>query len=741
MSWVIGIDLGTTNSCVSVMDGDQATVIANAEGARTTPSVVAFTESGERLVGQIARRQGLTNPENTIFAVKRLMGRKFDDPEVQRLVAVSPYEVVAAANGDAHILVRGRTYSPPEISAMVLDKMRQTAEDFLGEPISEAVITVPAYFDDAQRQATKDAGRIAGLDVLRIINEPTAAALAYGQATENAGRIAVYDLGGGTFDVSIMEMAGGVFQVLSTSGDTFLGGEDFDNAVVGYLLDAFSRQNAGFDLRGDKMALQRIKEAAEKAKQELSSTLETEINLPFIAAAADGPKHLQLAITRAELESLVEPFVQRTLDPCRQALSDIAMGPADIDVVILVGGQTRMPRVQELVAEFFGQDAHRGVNPDEVVAIGAAIQGGVLTGEVEEVLLLDVTPLSLGVETGGGVFTPLIERNATVPCRATKDFTTAVDNQDFVNIHVLQGEREMAEDNKSLANFQLVGIPPAPRGVPRIEVAFDLDANGILTVSATDMGTGKEQSVNIMPTSGLSELDIERIVAEAAESAATDQSRRVLAELRNQAESLLYTSERALGEFGHVLGPTERSNLEQDLADCRRVIEEGSIAEVQEVLERLKVSAQQIGEIIYSGAGDVSSDPTSEYSGGIQEATDPDVSPISGGYASTSTTSPDGYPGVSQTQPGVSQTRPGVSQTQPGVSQTQPGVSQTQPGVSQTRPGVSRTSPGLSQTRPGAHGTPYGPEDGHSSPGQNAVPDGARVPYGPGDPDDAAGGG
>ncbi len=602
MSRVIGIDLGTTNSCVSVMDGDQTVVIANSEGARTTPSVVGFAEGGERLVGQIAKRQALTNPENTIYAVKRLMGRKLEDAEVQRVIRTTAYAIVGADNGDAHVSARDRVYSPPEISAMILTKMRQTAEDYLGESATEAVITVPAYFDDSQRQATKDAGRIAGLDVLRIINEPTAAALAYGQATEAAERIVVYDLGGGTFDVSILELAGGIFRVRSTSGDTFLGGEDFDHAIVNYLIETFARENDGFDLHADRMALQRIKEAAEKAKQELSSAMETEINLPFIAADESGPRHLQLMMSRKELEELVEPFVQRTLEPCQRALDDVGWKPSDIEVVVLVGGQTRMPRVQEVVAEFFGKEAHRGVNPDEVVAVGAAIQGGVLTGEVQEVLLLDVTPLSLGVETAGGVMTRLIERNSTIPTRATEIFSTAVDNQDFVNVHVLQGEREMAEDNKSLAYFQLVGIPPAPRGVPRIEVAFDLDANGILTVSAKDLGTGKEQSVNVVPTSGLSESEIDRIVYEAEESAEADKGRAELASMRNKAESLLYTSERALTEFGDVLGPAERQNLEDDLAECRRVIDSGALEEVREALANLELSAQRIGEIIYQRA-------------------------------------------------------------------------------------------------------------------------------------------
>jgi molecular chaperone DnaK len=602
MSKVIGIDLGTTNSCVAVLDGGEPMVIPNTEGSRTTPSMVALTESDERLVGQIAKRQAVTNPENTIYSVKRLIGRKFESEEVKRSMALVPYRVVANQNGDAWVEVRSKPYSPAEVSAMVLMKMKQTAEDYLGEVVTEAVITVPAYFDDGQRQATKDAGRIAGLNVLRIINEPTAAALAYGldrQKNLASEKIAVYDLGGGTFDISVLELNSGVFEVRATNGDTFLGGEDFDQRIIDYLAKRFLEQTK-VDLKKDRMALQRLKEAAERAKHELSSAEETEINLPFICADATGPKHLVETLTRVELEQLVGDLVDRTLEPCKICLQDAGLTAQQIDQVILVGGMTRMPRVQRRVREFFGKEASKGVNPDEVVAIGAAIQGAVLKGEVKDVLLLDVTPLSLGVETAGGVFTKIIDKNTTIPCKKSNIFSTAMDNQPLVNVHVLQGEREMAVDNKTLARFELVGIPPAPRGVPQIEVTFDLDANGIVHVAAKDLGTGKQQEIRIRAASGLSEGEIARMVGEAQKYAGEDKGKKELAELRNNADGLIYTTEKSLEEYASLVTAEDIREIRADLEALKMQMNGENIEALKASIAQLEGSAYRIADAIYA---------------------------------------------------------------------------------------------------------------------------------------------
>ncbi len=598
MGKVIGIDLGTTNSCVAIMEGGEPKVLTNAEGGRTTPSVVAFTDKGERLVGMLAKRQAVTNPENTIFAVKRLIGRKFNDPEVQKSREIMPYKIVEGPNGDAYVEVQGKKYSPAEISAMILTKMKQTAEDYLGEEVKEAVITVPAYFNDSQRQATKDAGRIAGLNVLRIINEPTAAALAYGLDKKKEEKVAVFDLGGGTFDISILEIGEGVFEVKSTNGDTFLGGEDFDLRIVDWLADEFKKET-GIDLKQDRMALQRLKEAAEKAKCELSTTQETEINLPFITADASGPKHLVKKLTRAKLEALVEDLIERLVAPCETALKDAGLTKADIDEVILVGGMTRMPRVQAKVKEIFGKEPHKGVNPDEVVAIGAAIQGAVLKGEVKDVLLLDVTPLSLGIETMGGVMTKLIEKNTTIPARKSQIFTTAADNQSAVTIHVLQGEREMAADNKSIGRFELVGIPPAPRGVPQIEVTFDIDANGILNVSAKDLATGKEQSIRIQASSGLSEEEIKRMEEEAKLHAEEDRKKRELVEARNQADNLIYTTEKSLKELGDKVDSATRDQINQKIEALKKAMEGDDINAIKTAQDELMQASHKIAEMLY----------------------------------------------------------------------------------------------------------------------------------------------
>jgi molecular chaperone DnaK len=598
MAKVIGIDLGTTNSCVAVMEGKTPKVIENAEGMRTTPSIVAFTDEGERLVGQPAKRQAVTNPERTIFAVKRLIGRRYDDPMVEKDKKLVPYKISRASNGDAWVEIEGKSYSPSQISAFILQKMRETAESYLGSKVDQAVITVPAYFNDAQRQATKDAGKIAGLEVLRIINEPTAAALAYGLDKSKTGTIAVYDLGGGTFDISILEIGDGVFEVKSTNGDTFLGGEDFDMRLVNYLADEFQKEQ-GIDLRRDKLALQRLKESAEKAKIELSSTTQTEINLPFITADASGPKHLTMKLTRAKFEALVDDLIQKTIDPCRQAIKDAGLSAAEINEVVLVGGMTRMPKVQEVVKQLFGKEPHKGVNPDEVVAIGAAIQAGVLQGDVKDVLLLDVTPLSLGIETLGGVFTRLIDRNTTIPTKKSQVFSTAEDGQTAVTIRVFQGEREMAADNKILGQFDLIGIPGAPRGVPQIEVTFDIDANGIVNVSAKDKGTGKEQQIRIQASGGLSEGDIDKMVKDAEAHAEEDKKRKAQVEAKNHAEALVHSTEKTVAEHGLKVGEADRRAIENAIADLKEALKGDDADAITAKTNTLAQASMKLGEAVY----------------------------------------------------------------------------------------------------------------------------------------------